>query len=108
MNERPLPLFGPGFDPGPSFAELLRRTTPPDAGPAQAPGTQQASVDIPHGTTVVAIRFADGVVLAGDRRATSGFDIANRSIEKVFPADEESGVSLAGRAGTAHRTVRPL
>ena len=98
MNERPLPLFGPGFDPGPSFAELLRRTT--------APGAQQASVDIPHGTTVVAIRFADGVVLAGDRRATSGFAIANRRIEKVFPADEYSGVAFAGVAGPGNEMVR--
>jgi proteasome beta subunit len=106
MNERPLPLFGPGFDPGPSFAELLRRASPPDAGPAQAPGAQQASVDIPHGTTVVAIRFADGVVLAGDRRATSGFAIASRRIEKVFPADEYSGVAFAGVAGPGNEMVR--
>src|SRR2546429_8281177 len=106
MNERPLPLFGPGFDPGPSFAELLRRTSAPDAGPVQAPGAQQASVDIPHGTTVVAIRFADGVVLAGDRRATSGFAIANRRIEKVFPADEYSGVAFAGVAGPGNEMVR--
>src|SRR5256714_3016105 len=106
MNERPLPLFGPGLDPGPSFADLLRRTSPPDAGPAQAPGAQQASVDIPHGTTVVAIRFADGVVLAGDRRATSGFAIASRRIEKVFPADEYSGVAFAGVAGPGNEMVR--
>jgi len=106
MDERPLPLFGPGFDPGPSFADLLRRTAPADAGPAQAPGAQQASVDIPHGTTVVAIRFADGVVLAGDRRATSGFAIASRRIEKVFPADEYSGVAFAGVAGPGNEMVR--
>jgi proteasome beta subunit len=106
MNERPLPLFGPGFDPGPSFAELLRRTAPPDAGPAQAAGAQPAPVDIPHGTTVVAIRFADGVVLAGDRRATSGYAIANRRIEKVFPADDLSGVAIAGVAGPGSDMVR--
>ncbi len=106
MNERPLPAFGPGLDPGPSFAELLRRTSPSDAGPVQPPGAQQASVDIPHGTTVVAIRFADGVVLAGDRRATSGFAIANRRIEKVFPADEYSGVAFAGVAGPGNEMVR--
>src|SRR3989440_7376438 len=106
MNEGPLPLSGPGFAPGPSSADLLRRTAPPDAGPVQAPGAQQASVDIPHGTTVVAIRFADGVVLAGDRRATSGFAIANRRIEKVFPADEYSGVAFAGVAGPGNEMVR--
>ena len=106
MNEPPLPLFGSGFDPGPSFAELLRRTAPPDAGAAQAAGVQPASVDVPHGTTVVAIRFADGVVLAGDRRATSGYAIANRRIEKVFPADDLSGVAIAGVAGPGTDMVR--
>src|SRR5215207_5445313 len=106
MNERPLPLFGPGFDPGPSFAELLRRTAPPDQEPAPAAGAQHAPPDLPHGTTVVAIRFADGVVLAGDRRATSGFAIANRRIEKVFPADDLSGVAIAGVAGPGTDMVR--
>src|SRR5215207_3270597 len=106
MNERPLPLFGPGFDPGPSFAELLRRTAPPDQEPAPAAGAQHAPPDLPHGTTVVAIRFADGVVLAGDRRATSGFAIANRRIEKVFPADDLSGVAIAGVAGPGSDMVR--
>jgi proteasome beta subunit len=106
MNERPLPLFGPGFDPGPSFAELLRRTAPSDSGPAPAAGAQHAPVEIPHGTTVVAIRFADGVVMAGDRRATSGYAIANRRIEKVFPADDLSGVAIAGVAGPGTDMVR--
>jgi proteasome beta subunit len=106
MNERPLPLFGPGFDPGPSFTELLRRTAPPDAGATSGAGGQQAPPEIAHGTTVVAIRFADGVVLAGDRRATSGFAIASRRIEKVFPADDHSGVAIAGVAGPGNDMVR--
>ena len=58
-------------DPGPSFAELLRQVSPhqlPGAGAAGGP----APLDLPHGTTVVAIRYADGVVMAGDRRATAG------------------------------------
>ena len=105
MNERPLPVFGPGFDPGPSFTELLRRTSPQDAGSPSA-GGQQGLPEITHGTTVVAIRFADGVVLAGDRRATSGFAIANRRIEKVFPADDLSGVAFAGVAGPGNEMVR--
>src|SRR5256886_3651883 len=106
MNERPLPLFGPGFDPGPSFADLLRRTSAADAGPAQAPGAQQASVDIPRGRGRVPPVSAGGVVLAGDRRATSGFAIASRRIEKVFPADEYSGVAFAGVAGPGNEMVR--
>jgi len=57
--------------------------------------------DIPHGTTVVAIRYASGVIMAGDRRATAGYTIANRRVEKVFRADELSAVAIAGAAGPA-------
>ena len=61
---------------------------------------------VTHGTTVVAIRYADGVVMAGDRRATSGHLISHRSIEKVFPADRWSGVAIAGAAGPAMEMVK--
>lgn len=98
-----LPLFSPGDDPGPDFAALLRlhglATVAPDA-PVSSAGS------ILHGTTVVAIRYADGVVMAGDRRATSGHLIAHRSIEKVFPADRWSGVAIAGAAGPAMEMVK--
>src|SRR5207249_11459365 len=68
--------------------------------------TGMIAVDIPHGTTVVAIRYADGVVMAGDRRATAGFMIASRRIEKVFAADDLSGVAIAGAAGPAIEMVK--
>jgi proteasome beta subunit len=109
MNDRPLPQFGPGFDPGPSFVELLRRVGPPEgagAAPPHATGGQPSPVELMHGTTVVAIRYADGVVLAGDRRATAGFAIASRRIEKVFRADHRSGVAFAGVAGPGTEMVR--
>ena len=98
-----LPTFSPGDDPGPDFAALVRRAglVPP---PPDAPVDQRLAV--PHGTTCVAIRCADGVVMAGDRRATSGNFISHRSIEKVFPADRHSGVAIAGAAGPAVEMVR--
>jgi proteasome beta subunit len=100
-----LPLFAPGVDPGASFVDLLRQVAP-GAVPA-APGTGgPGEMPITHGTTVVAIRCEGGVVMAGDRRATSGYTIANRRIEKVFPADEHSGVAIAGAAGPAVEMVR--
>ena len=44
--------------------------------------------------------------MAGDRRATMGNIIAQRDIEKVFPADEYSCVGIAGTAGLAIEMVR--
>ena len=95
--------FGPGDDPGPDFAALVRRA-------GLAPVVPDAPVDarfqVTHGTTCVAIRYADGVVMAGDRRATSGNLISHRTIEKVFAADRHSGVAIAGAAGPAVEMVR--
>ena len=97
-----LPFFAPGLDPGPSFVDLLRQLAP-HANPHQPGDAATAPFDITHGTTVVAIRYADGVVMAGDRRATAGYTIANRRIEKVFAADDHSGVAIAGAAGPGGR-----
>ena len=98
-----LPMFTPADDPGPSFAELLRRAGFDD--PVH-PDQPVPAEDYRHGTTCVAIRYADGVLLAGDRRATSGNLISHRTIEKVFPADRHSGVAIAGAAGPAVEMVR--
>ena len=64
------------------------------------------ALPITHGTTVVAIRTAAGVVMAGDRRATSGNLISHRTMQKVFPADRWSGVAIAGAAGPAIEMVK--
>ena len=96
-------MFSPHDDPGPSFAELLRRV---GLEPPTPSATADHAVMITHGTTVVAIRYADGVVMAGDRRATSGNLISHRAIEKVFPADRHSGVAIAGAAGPAMDMVK--
>lgn len=105
MNES-LPFFSTGEDPGASFVDLLRRVAP-----GQVPGASGATAgdlpfDVTHGTTIVAIRYAGGVVMAGDRRATAGSFIASRRIEKVFPADDFSGVAIAGAAGPAVELVK--
>ncbi|WP_334143579.1 proteasome subunit beta [Rhabdothermincola sp.] len=98
-----MPFFTPGDDPGPSFTELLRRVGLAPPIPTLSPGER---IEIAHGTTVVAIRYADGVVMAGDRRATAGNFISHRAIEKVFPADRHSGVAIAGAAGPAMEMVK--
>jgi proteasome beta subunit len=115
-----LPFFPSGSDPGPSFIELLRQTRaagarlPSGAGSeiVGSAGRQPAGFaatlipGITHGTTVVALRYDNGVVVAGDRRATEGNLIAHRSIEKVFPADRHSAVAISGAAGSAIEMVR--
>jgi proteasome beta subunit len=97
-----LPLFSPGEDPGPDFAALLQRSGQPTPSHSNA----AASLPVPHATTVVALRFAGGIVMAGDRRATEGHVIAHRAMEKVFPADRWSAVAIAGAAGPAVEMVR--
>ncbi|MDX3235795.1 proteasome subunit beta [Streptomyces sp. ME03-5709C] len=79
--------------------------------PEMLPGNRtlpavKGAVELPHGTTIVAAAFPGGVVLAGDRRATMGNVIAQRDIEKVFPADEYSAVGIAGTAGLAVEMVK--
>lgn len=61
---------------------------------------------VPEGTTVLALRYEGGVVMAGDRRATEGHLVAHRRIRKVFPADRYSAVAIAGVAGLAMDMVR--
>ena len=98
-----LPTFTPGDDPGPSFTGLLARL---EQSPAVDPTASVEGLDIPHGTTVVASRYADGVIIAGDRRATSGNLISHRTMQKVFAADRWSGVAIAGAAGPALEMVK--
>jgi proteasome beta subunit len=100
-----LPLFSPGDDPGPNFAALLRRTDPTTPLLAGSDASSGA-LTVRHGTTVVALRYGDGVIMAGDRRATEGHLIAHRAMEKVFPADRHSAVAIAGAAGPAVQMVR--
>jgi proteasome beta subunit len=96
----------------PSFADLVRASMPGAVGSLPAPPAQASAPfgagrpEVPHGTTVLAIKFDGGVVMAGDRRAIEGFTIADERIEKVFPADETSAVAIAGAAGQATEIVR--
>ncbi|WP_312870885.1 proteasome subunit beta [Gordonia asplenii] len=99
------------FDNGPdisSFTDYLRVHAPD-----QLPSARLASFtagsgvnDIPHGTTIVAVSYAGGVVLAGDRRATAGNIIATRDVRKVYITDDYSAAGIAGTAGIAIEMVR--
>src|SRR4249919_4271375 len=89
-----------------SFSEFVGAVSP-ELLPSRMTLPAGSAADLaPHATTIVAATFDGGVVMAGDRRATMGNIIAQRDIEKVFPADEYSCVGIAGSAGLAVELVR--
>lgn len=100
---------GPGLDAAimqastSSFVELLRRAYPQALRNTALNGS---AGQITQATTIVAAKYRDGVVMAGDRRATRGNEIAQRDIEKVFAADEHSLIGVAGAAGMAIELAR--
>ncbi|MDT7727418.1 MAG: proteasome beta subunit [Actinomycetota bacterium] len=68
--------------------------------------SSRVPLDVPHGTTIVAVVFAGGVLIAGDRRGTSGTMVATRELQKVYVTDEYSAVGIAGAVGPALEMVR--
>src|SRR5262245_30919362 len=89
---------------GSSFFDLLRHDSPhllPFQHLPQLPTSDVHPLpqSIPIATTILALRCADGVIMAGDRQATEGFEISSRRIEKVHNADSHSVVAIAGAAG---------
>ena len=95
-----------------SFADYLASHSP-DLLPGRAPGSavshaadSPAVRDLPHATTIVAAVCHQGVVLAGDRRATLGSMIAKRDVEKVFRSDEFSAVAYAGTGSVGIEFIR--
>ncbi|HEX6230399.1 MAG TPA: proteasome subunit beta [Actinomycetota bacterium] len=104
MKRETPPLAGGPIGANPSFFDLLASSRP-----EALPRPVQPSADelrMPHGTTVVGLKFAGGVVFAGDRRATEGYAIADDKMEKVFPADDLSAIAIAGAAGQASEIVK--
>lgn len=94
-------------EPTSSFTRYLADHAPqllPDPLTGLGPGDAGA-LAAPHGTTIVAVTYAGGVAMAGDRRATAGHLIAGRTIDKVFVADDTSLVGMAGVAGVAAQLV---
>jgi proteasome beta subunit len=109
--------FFKGMDPGSSFFDLLAATHPqlrphrpaaaqPEVAPRLSPSEPGSWAAVPHGTTVLAVKYAGGGVIAGDRRATEGYQIASRNIEKVYRADDYSAIAIAGAAGPCIEMAR--
>jgi proteasome beta subunit len=94
-----------------SFTDFLRAQAP-ELLPGRRSGGQEhlpaghSHLDLAHATTIVALVFKGGVLIAGDRRATSGNLIAYRDMDKVYATDQYSAVGVAGTAGVGLELVR--
>lgn len=98
------PISGTSFGANPSFADLLRDSRP-EVMRSERP-ISSTDVPVPHGTTVLGLKYADGVLMAGDRRATAGYTVADAKMRKVFAADDHSAIAIAGAAGQAIEMVK--
>lgn len=73
---------------------------------AECSRTSDFSTLVPKGTTVLALRYREGAVVAGDRMATEGMQVSARRIEKVYKADDHSAIAIAGAAGPCIELAR--
>jgi proteasome beta subunit len=91
-----------------SFSDLLRRQAPHllPAGGGAGDGLPPVSNALPHGTTIVALKFPGGVLIAGDRRATQGNMIAGRDVQKIHVTDDYTATGIAGTAAIAVEFAR--
>ena len=98
--------FGSGYQ-GSSFSELLRVEHAHLAVDFSDLLRSNATLpSVPEATTVLVAKYADGVLVAGDRLATEGNRVASRDIDKVFPADEHSLIAISGAAGPCIEMAR--
>ena len=110
MHDRWQGLFGNYLNS--SFTDLLRAHSPERfpvpqlAEGAGSFGGSAARPGVSTGTTILAIRYAEGVVVAGDRQATEGYQVAHRRLEKVYKADDYSAIAIAGAAGPSIEMAR--
>ena len=110
MHDRWQGLFGNYLNS--SFIDLLRAHSPERfavpqlAEGAGSAGESAARPGVSTGTTILAIRYAEGVVVAGDRQATEGYQVAHRRLEKVYKADDYSAIAIAGVAGPSIEMAR--
>lgn len=90
-----------------SFSDFLRlqapELLPTGAGASHTGGVGE---QLPHGTTIVALTYPGGVVIAGDRRSTQGNMIAGRDVQKVYVTDEYTATGIAGTAAIAVEFAR--
>jgi proteasome beta subunit len=100
-------LPGTAFGGLSSFSDFLRCEAP-ELLPAGIGNAEPGGLghQLPHGTTIVAVKHPGGVVIAGDRRSTQGNMIAGRDVQKVYITDDYTATGIAGTAAIAVEFAR--
>lgn len=101
---------------GGSFGSLIGRSAAPAQPVFVAPAAARNTIlptnglaDEPiHGTTVIAVKYKDGVINVGDRRATGGMAIMYDKAEKVLPLDDFTLMAISGSFSRAMEITRYL
>ena len=93
-----LPLFSAPDDPGPSFYNYARAA-------GLTLGSERPGIELPHATTVIALRYVGGVVMVGDRQATGSY-IASRDVRKIEAADRYTALAISGTAARGMEFIR--
>jgi len=102
-------ISGPDND----FPALLRRKGLLSSGSNAAGSLQVLTGKAPswiptEATTILAFKFAGGVLVAGDRRATAGNTVVYDRADKVLEIDRHSIMAIAGVPATAWEMARVL
>ena len=97
------------FNPSGDFSRLdLPRLEAPQTPRVEAPsGGISQSIDT-HGTTVIAVKYADGVLNVADRRATAGMGVMYDRAEKILALDDHTLVAISGSFAKAIEISRYL
>lgn len=61
-----------------------------------------------HSTTVIAVKYRDGVINVADRRATAGYTVMYDQAEKVLALDDHTLISISGSFAKSVEVVRYL
>src|SRR6204780_3978639 len=86
------------------FLSLLAGRNLASAAPVSSPDAPAQT----QATTVFGFHYADGVLMAGDRRATAGNVIVTDRVEKIIEIDPTSVLAIAGVPATAFEMARVL
>ena len=90
------------------FLQILKSQHPNQVGDWSQLNSRSDNIpnNVLEGTTVLALVYEDGVIMAGDRQATEGYQVGERRIQKVLKIDQHSAVAVAGVAGPCIETAK--